>query len=411
MFSRLAALGHAAVLTLALALPNTSAHPAGNAPVPSHAGGVQATSNYRTSITSVEPALPGLTVRTADLAGTLELSYTPSGTTPGATPGNDAVVVLGYEGEPYLRISARGVERNEHSPATYLNQDRYARTPLPADADAKAAPRWVLISTGHTVRWHDHRTHWMDPTPPDAVRAHPDAVNVIFPEWKVPLQVTSGGDATAANASSAPVAPSGPGAPGAPTEVAVTGRLEWLPPPSPTVWIVMVVVGCAVLIGAFVVLANTPRRLRRTLVVCLSLAAIVFFIDSVGYFTSPGIRAAGGVSVLWYCVAPLVALGACGTAWWAATQQKNDATPEHAPVPTLLGVTLAVGAGLVTVVGGIDRVDVWSHSQVASAWSQGWASAAAALCLLVGLSVFVGLVSLVARPLLSSGAPREAPPA
>ena len=66
---------------------------------------------------------------------------------------------------------------------------------------------------------------------------------------------------------------------------------------------------------------------------------------------------------------------------------------------------------MVTVVGGIDRVDVWSHSQVASAWSQGWASAAAALCLLVGLSVFVGLVSLVARPLLSSGAPREAPPA
>ena len=105
-------------------------------------------------------------------------------------------------------------------------------------------------------------------------------------------------------------------------------------------------------------------------------------------------------------MAPLVALGACGAAWVAAR-----ATPEHAQVPTLLGVTLAVGAGLVTVVGGIDRVDVWSHSQVASAWSQGWASAAAALCLLVGLSVFVGLVYLVARPLLSSGEPREAPPA
>ena len=136
MFGRLAALGHYAVLTLALALPNTSARLAGNAPVPAHAGGVQATSNYRTSITSVEPAIPGLTVRTADLAGTLELSYTTPDTTPGTTPGttpdttpgttpgNDAVVVLGYEGEPYLRISARGVERNAHSPATYLNQDR-----------------------------------------------------------------------------------------------------------------------------------------------------------------------------------------------------------------------------------------------------------------------------------------------
>jgi hypothetical protein len=48
---------------------------------------------------------------------------------------------------------------------------------------------------------------------------------------------------------------------------------------------------------------------------------------------------------------------------------------------------------------------------VASAWSHGWASAAAALCVIVGISVFVGLVYLVLRPLLGAGAPGEAPSA
>ena len=84
--------------------------------------------------------------------------------------GDGEVVVDGYDGEPYLRIDADGVERNVHSPATYLNQNRYARVEMPATADSRAAPEWQQISSGRSVRWHDHRTHWMDVTAPLVVR-------------------------------------------------------------------------------------------------------------------------------------------------------------------------------------------------------------------------------------------------
>ena len=45
----------------------------------------------------------------------------------------EPLVVLGYEGEPYLRFDAKGVHENVRSPAATLNDDRYARLELPAD--------------------------------------------------------------------------------------------------------------------------------------------------------------------------------------------------------------------------------------------------------------------------------------
>ncbi|CAN0483799.1 unnamed protein product, partial [Phaeothamnion confervicola] len=132
-----------------------------------------ATSNYRTRVTDVQPAVPDLSVRVADLDGRITLSYSGPGT----------IIVEGYEGEPYLRFSPAGVERNRHSPATYLNTDRYAQVAQPAAADATAAPDWERVSDGHTYTWHDHRTHWMSPTPPTEVVADPDREVVIFDHW------------------------------------------------------------------------------------------------------------------------------------------------------------------------------------------------------------------------------------
>jgi hypothetical protein len=42
------------------------------------------------------------------------------------------ILVPGYDGEPYLRFTADAVYRNERSPATYLNEDRYGGVELPA---------------------------------------------------------------------------------------------------------------------------------------------------------------------------------------------------------------------------------------------------------------------------------------
>ena len=41
----------------------------------------------------------------------------------------DEVQILGYEGEPYIRLDSTGVFENVNSPAHYINLDRFARTP------------------------------------------------------------------------------------------------------------------------------------------------------------------------------------------------------------------------------------------------------------------------------------------
>ena len=94
------------------------------------------------------------------------------------------VVVIGYEDEPYLRVRADGtVEVNDRSPARWLNEDRFAATPLPGTADAEARPAWRRIGGGGEVSWHDHRTHWMAPSRPDPPRR----------TWVVPLLVDGRG--------------------------------------------------------------------------------------------------------------------------------------------------------------------------------------------------------------------------
>ena len=108
-------------------------------PAPTHGGSSSAvTSNYRVELNGVSPTVTGLHVEIADVDGTLRLTWRGTGT----------LTVDGYDGEPYLRIGSAGVERNVRSPATYLNQNRYARVEIPATADSSAAPQWQTLSDG-----------------------------------------------------------------------------------------------------------------------------------------------------------------------------------------------------------------------------------------------------------------------
>jgi hypothetical protein len=126
--------------------------------------------DVRSRVTGVEPATPA--VRVAVVGGDSFLRLR-------ADPGTE-VVVLGYEGEPYLRVQADGtVEVNDRSPARWLNERRLAGVPLPASADAKAEPSWRRTGGGGAVAWHDHRTHWMAPSRPDPPER----------DWTVPLLV------------------------------------------------------------------------------------------------------------------------------------------------------------------------------------------------------------------------------
>jgi hypothetical protein len=95
------------------------------------------------------------------------------------------IVILGYEGEPYLRFDKTGVYANTLSPAAHLNRFRLPRPLKPGVTDPSARPRWRRVAPGVTYEWHDHRIHWTGREPPAGVREHPDRIQRIF-TWRVP---------------------------------------------------------------------------------------------------------------------------------------------------------------------------------------------------------------------------------
>ncbi len=130
---------------------------------------------FRSSVTGISPAAAGIVVAVQDSDDRLELR-------------NDSgmpLVILGYEGEPYLLFDDGRVVRNERSPATYLNDDRYGNVELPSKADPEAPPEWSEVAQKETYEWHDHRIHWMSPTLPPKVAAAKDEPHHVF-DWKVP---------------------------------------------------------------------------------------------------------------------------------------------------------------------------------------------------------------------------------
>jgi hypothetical protein len=138
---------------------------------------------FRSTVTRVTPAAKGLSVTVLDSDDRLELR-------------NDTgkpLVVLGYEGEPYLAFRDGHVYRNANSPATYLNDDRFGQVALPEQADPKAAPDWKEVAPRERYDWHDHRIHWMSRTLPPKVRAAKSKPHHVF-DWKV--SATVGGKPT-----------------------------------------------------------------------------------------------------------------------------------------------------------------------------------------------------------------------
>lgn len=185
--------------------------PAG--PASAHTVSGMGASNWMTTLTGIDPSRPGLTARVIEGGSRIELTST------GAE-----VTVLGYDGEPYLRIGPAGVYENLRSPATYLNCSRTG-CPVPDRADSRAQPQWDRVSNGPAARWHDHRIHWMgNRLPPNVARA-PGRAHVQA-EWRIELQQAS-------------------------APVVLTGRLSWIPGPSPLPWLLMAValVGVGLLFG------------------------------------------------------------------------------------------------------------------------------------------------------------------
>ena len=172
------------VLAAVVLAPGASAHPRAKG----YARG------FQSKVLSVQPKVAGLAVIVVDGDDRLRVENE-SGT---------ELLVLGYDGEPYLRIGPDGAFRNQRSPAAYLNRDRFARSAVPLDADPGARPLWRRVSSRPAWQWHDHRIQWMGSGPPAAVRDAPRATHAIF-DWRVPARL---GD----------------------RPLAVTGRLDYVPP-------------------------------------------------------------------------------------------------------------------------------------------------------------------------------------
>ena len=149
--------------------------PAG--PASAHGGEAPDATAYRTEVTGLSPAEPGLTVRTVEAGARLELANTTGRT----------IEVLGYQGEPYLEVRPDGTYENVNSPTTYRNQTLDGDTPVPAGASPTAAPQWRRVSTGTTVRWHDQRTRWLGAVLPPQAQADPSRSHKLR-DWIVPLR-------------------------------------------------------------------------------------------------------------------------------------------------------------------------------------------------------------------------------
>jgi len=218
------------------------------APAAAHGRGSDAT-NFLSRILSA-PDVPGLEWRVYGGDELLGLTNT----------SGQEVMVPGYNDEPYLRIGPDGVFRNLNSPATYLNQDRYADVDAPPRADADAPPDWERISEGNRHLWHDHRIHYMAAVLPPAITAEPDRVHDVFGKpWVVPFQI--GGQ-----------------------RLEVTGDLRWIPGGSPWPWLLA---GLAVTLPALAGLRTAPgderwpglARPAAAVVGVLALANVFHLVD------------------------------------------------------------------------------------------------------------------------------------
>jgi hypothetical protein len=283
-------------------------------PIPAGAhtvGDIPKSSDYLTRL-QTEPE--GVAVRVLDGGDRMELRRR----------GSRTVEVMGYQGEPMLRVSDRGVEENRHSPSLYISRTRTGNTVPPPSAKIGAKPDWVLTTTEPLIRWHDHRVHWMSPLPPPAVLRDPHVQRVVIPQWQVPI-VVDGHRAT------------------------FTGDLTWLPPPSPWPW--WIGIGIATL-GAAALGWFWWRTSRWVGAALLTVGSAV---TAAGAFTTnPG----DGIAHALGALVPVVWL----VLVWAGAELSSRA-PEQGVIASVVG---AVGSLALVA---WPRIDVYGHSIVNGRWS------------------------------------------
>ena len=198
-------------------------------------------SNFLSSVTSLDPQSGDMSVEVVGGDAFLVIRV---------APGHE-LLIPGYRGEPYVRIDAdSSVWVNLDSPTLYINEERFARADVPADADGEGEPRWDLVGTDGQYAWHDHRTHWMSFDPPPTVAG--GTRQVVFP-WTIPVELDG-------------------------KTINIAGQLEWIPSRNP---VLPAILG---LIALIPLLAFNPRKVvGAILITAAGLAgALLGFAEAAG---------------------------------------------------------------------------------------------------------------------------------
>ena len=348
--NRIAATVAIAVVALVASAGPASAH---------SVSGVGAT-NYKTTLLSVKPSVPGVTMRVIETGSRFELTN---------STGTD-IVVLGYQDEPYLRIGPHGVFENRRSPAAYLNGNRRGTSAVPGSADPKAAPEWHKVSSGHTARWHDHRIHWMGNQDPPQVRRQPGQRHVVIPSWAVKMTMDG-------------------------SPLTATGNLVWIPGPSPLPWVALALVALGVAVAA-----GFQRRWNAPLGALLAVLLVVDVAHAVGIAWSAAggperkLAVLAGGSFLSFFAWVIAAVGL----WMLARRSTHGL------------FAAAMASSFIALAGGLADVTDLSRSAIPFAWAPVLARAFVALSLGLGVGITAGAIIALQRTPLTRRRPTETVP-
>lgn len=317
----------------------------------------QETTNVESRITSTPPL--GAVVWTVHTGGFLiEV----------VNRGEQDLIVHGYEGEPFLRIGPDGVQQNRRSPATYLNRARYDRVTVPPNVDPSADPDWETIRDEPRIVWHDHRTHWMSPSPPRFVAANPLLRGMMELELVGPVGAAHDRSGSFARWE-LPVTYEGRSA-------ELVGELVWVDPPSPVPWL---------LVGAVLVLPvhlvgrrrEPAERIRMAawLVLGVSVVNGLHLIDDLVAFPADPLDELSGL----LHTSIFLLAGAGGAAWslWVRSGPR---------------LTLGVGSGAVLYHQGLVHLPMLFASNFPTVWSDHLVRLTIALSLLQAVVVAIVLV-------------------
>lgn len=333
---RRAIIAAATALGVAIALIQpASAHggPGGNNPP---------ASNYQTTITDVSAEFPGVTWRMIEASNRIELINT----------GPIDIVVIDYDGKPYLRVGPDGVFENLYSAATYLNVDTTGNAPVPMEAfTSDVEPNWRKVSSEHSARWHDHRAHWMGGTDPPQVVADPGEFHQIIPTFTIPARV---GD----------------------TPLEVTGNVAWVPGPSALPWLIAAA-GLAIALGVL----TWRLKVGFAIILIAVIAASGSIADFIG---SWDLTAERGTSKIGEIASPIIIVGLTAFGISRRVRRRPD-------VESVAAITIAaVWAGVVL---GFTRLGWFSSSQLPSGLSPTIAK------LVTGTSLGIAIGSILVWPI------------